>query len=389
MKQLYLILIAIFARLTCLTAQTDSLDNKFRGFSISGHSGSHVYTGEKLAEALDNGYGAVNVRLHWISGPLSSSWKRYYGYPSFGIGVYSGAIGNPDILGTPNAIYGFASFPVYQTRKSSFFIEPAIGLTYDLKPYDSQENPLNDAIGSNISVYFNLNFGGRLWVSREMDFTYGFDLTHFSNGRTFTPNFGLNMAGLNIGMLYYFNRAQKYADNSLRPETILEVRPTLPPTSEVIRNSHFYFSLYQAIGTTQNFGATDGARYFNASTSIEAVYKHSMKHSWLVGFDVLYDGSLQPDYPEKSEQFAYAIHPGYDFSFWKLDIRAQVGIYLGDNKGKGSYFMRPALRYRFNDVFFAQVGLKTTSGFTADWVEFGAGFKLWSIKTNRDGLPYL
>lgn len=378
MKHFYLITILIFSGLTSLIAQSSLMDNKFRGISISGHSGSHVYTGEKLAEALDNGYGAINIRLHWISAPDSTSWKQHYGFPSYGIGVYSGAIGNPDILGTPSAIYGFMSFPVYQTRKSSFFIEPALGLTYDLNPYDSEKNPLNDAIGSRISVYFNINFGGRLWVSREMDFTYGFDLTHFSNGRTFEPNYGLNMAGLNIGMLYYFNKAQKHVDKGLRPETILDVRPILPESKKNYRDDHFYVSLYQAVGTTEGKGKTEGERFFNATTNLEFVYKRSLKHSWLIGFDLLYDGSLKPDYAEVSKQFAYAIHPGYDFSFWNFDIRAQVGIYLGDSKGKGAFFLRPALRYNFNKTVFAQLGLKTKDGAAADWVEYGVGVKLFS-----------
>ncbi len=358
-------------------AQQNEVRNKFRGFAISGHTGSHIYTGDKLNEALDYGYGAINIKLSWVPSFDSTSWQQHYGYPAYGLGVYSGAIGNPDILGTPNAIFGFVSFPIYHSRKTTFVVEPALGLTYDLKPYDSKENPMNDAIGSKICVYFNLNFGGRTAISREMDLTYGFDLTHFSNGRTFVPNYGLNMAGLNVGMLYHFNRAQKLVDNSIKPKTILDVRPELPASSGDIRKGNLYFSFYQAAGTTQSYETGD-VRYFNASTSIEAVYKHSMKHSWLLGFDILYDGSLKNEYPETSGQFAYAIHPGYDFSFYKFDLRAQVGIYLGDNKDKGAFFLRPALRYWFSNAVFAQVGLKTINGFAADWVEYGVGVKLWS-----------
>ena len=375
--KIFFIAAILLVAITSLKAQQNEVKNKFRGFAINGHSGSHIYTGDLLNESLDNGYGAISIKLSWVPGSDSTSWQQHYGYPSYGLGVYSGAIGNPDILGTPNAIFGFVSFPVYQTRKTSFVVEPAVGLTYDLKPHDSEENPMNDAIGSKICVYFNLNFGGRTAISREMDLTYGFDMTHFSNGRTFVPNYGLNMAGLNIGMLYHFNRVQKVVDKSLKPKTILEVRPEMEATSGDVRKKQWYFSAYQAAGTTQKYGFED-VRYFNASTSIEAVYKRSMKHSWLLGFDLLYDGSLKNEYPETSGQFAYAIHPGYDFSFYKFDLRAQVGIYLGDNKDKGPFFLRPALRYWFSNAVFAQIGLKTINGFAADWVEYGVGVKLWS-----------
>lgn len=358
--------------------QSVILKDKFRYISITAHSGSHIYTGDKLKEALDNGYGAVSIKYGWQSGADTSSWQKYYGFPSYGIGVYAAGIGNPDILGNPNAVYGFISFPVFQTRKTVFAIETDLGLTYDLKPYDSEINPLNDAISSKVSVYFSLNFNGTVWLNREVDLTYGFDLTHFSNGRTFTPNFGLNMAGLNIGMLYHFNRSQKSVDRSIKPSTLLDVRPDLPATSKDYRADRFKITLIQAIGTTQKHGTTDGKRYFNSSTSFEVAYKRTLKHTWLLGFDVLYDGSLAGDYPETSERVIYAIHPGYDFSFWKFDLRAQVGFYLGDNKGKGSFFMRPGLKYNFNDYLFAHLALKTTSEFAADWVEYGIGVTLWS-----------
>ena len=66
--------------------------------------------------------------------------------------------------------------------------ELAVGLTYDLVAYNAETNPDNDAIGSSVAVYFNASLGGDITINPKWDITYGVDLTHFSNGRTFTPN---------------------------------------------------------------------------------------------------------------------------------------------------------------------------------------------------------
>jgi hypothetical protein len=358
---------------SAISLNAQDAQNKFRNLEIKLHSGFHIYSGDKLGEALDNGYGAVEIRLGRTV-PKNDNWTNYYNNPTYGFGVYSGAIGNPDLLGSPNAIFGFISFPIGKPDKHVFVIEPSFGITYDLKPHDPETNPLNDAIGSRAGVYFDLNFGGVLWVNREMDFTYGFDLSHFSNGRTFTPNYGLNMAGFNVGFRYHFNRTQNKIDNNFIPERILPSRPSkLPVLSDTLVKRHGV-NLYAAVGTTQVNDLDD--RFFNSTLTVEYAYRRSMKHSYTFGFDLMYDGSLEGNYPEKKDRYLIGVHPGYDFSFWKLDLRAQVGFYLSDSRGKGAFYLRPALRYRFNKNIFAQVGLKTKDGAAADWVEYGIGVQL-------------
>jgi hypothetical protein len=65
--------------------------------------------------------------------------------------------------------------------------------------------------------------------------------------------------------------------------------------------------------------------------------------------------------------------------FWRLTVRLQIGYNLTTigRELKRNTFMRPALRYEFTKRFYGQVGLKTMNGATADWIEFGAGYKLF------------
>lgn len=368
----FTLLVLIFSGLY-FSGSSQNIPDKYRNLEIKLHSGFHLYSGDKLFDALDNGYGAVEIRMGWKV-PKKDKWTNYYNNPTYGFGVYSGALGNPDLLGSPHAVFGFISFPIGKPDKHVFIIEPSAGITYDLKPHDPETNPLNDAIGSRAGVYFDLNVGGVVWLNREMDFTYGFDLSHFSNGRTFTPNYGLNMAGFNVGFRYHFNRAQNKIDNSFIPEKILPSRPSeLPRLADTLVKRHIV-SLYASVGTTQLDNVDD--RFFNSTVTLEYAYKRSMKHSYTFGFDLMYDGSLERNYPETSQQFLIGVHPGYDFSFWRFDLKAQVGFYLGDTRGKGIFYLRPALRYHITKNIFTQIGLKTKDGAAADWVEYGFGIRL-------------
>jgi len=350
----------------------------YRFFGVKGHSGVHIYTGEALREVLSSGYGAVEVRYGWQSSN-PDGWQSYYQYPAYGFGWYSGFIGNPDILGKPGAVYGFISFPLFHHHRHQMFIEPALGLSYDLKPYNEKHNEMNDAIGSKFNVYFNINLGALYRLNREIDLIYGIDLTHFSNGRIFKPNSGLNMFGVNVGFRYHFNVRQNRVDNSLIPETILNVRP-LPEyfrKAEPVNSGRL--QIYTAGGVVQNNEDTGtGKQHVTHTSWLEYQYRLNTKSAFTVGIDYFYDSSLKSRLPDESYSF-WGTHVGYDFMFWKLSFRMQTGTYLHE-KGhqiKGNFFFRPALKYDINQRFFTQVGLKTMAGFKADWVEFGIGMCLW------------
>ena len=91
-----------------LLAQTNT-EGRFRTIQISGHSGAHIYGGETLDEETISSYVALEFKYAWQnSNP--DSWASQYGFSSYGIGFYSGALGDPQIFGQPNALFGFINF---------------------------------------------------------------------------------------------------------------------------------------------------------------------------------------------------------------------------------------------------------------------------------------
>ncbi|MBO9727618.1 MAG: acyloxyacyl hydrolase [Chitinophaga sp.] len=364
------------ARLNPNLGQHKYLELKF-------HSGSHLYNGEELKIALDDGYRSVELRMGWQSSG-NKTWQRVFNYPSYGLGFYTGDIGNPTILGNPSGIYGFFFVPFHRRKINDFELGLSLGLTYDLNPYDSSKNPLNDAIGSKVDVYFNLSASGVLKVSDAIDFLYGADITHFSNGRTHTPNLGLNMAGLHVGIRYHYNIIRGIVIQQIDPTYKAPRRPTfvkqpVPPPR-----------LYNEVSATAAFGVVqtpsdEHLQAFYGTASLIFDYNRRISHMSSIGggLDGFYDGSLGWTYHKlytnvsTTDKMLMGYHAGYTLHVKDFEMKAQLGSYAWKrNNEKGNYFMRIALRYNIGRYGFIQVALKTMDGGAADWIEWGGGGKM-------------
>lgn len=345
------------------------------------HSGINLYTGTDLTEKLSHGYKAFTFKVGYQT-TGKHAWEREHRYPSFGVGYFTARVGDKEIFGTPQAIFAFINLPVYERGRFMLHVEPALGLAYGFHPFSYAHNPLNDAIGSRRAVYTAVEMGGRFVLTRELDLTYGVDITHLSNGRTTTPNRGLNMVGFNIGARYNFNAQQRFVPH---PEKILEARPFLPPPAAPRKIVEDNLSLYFALGTVQNNkDAGHATRYTTSSTVVDYQHKFNTKHGFSLGFDIFHDPSARHSLndnkvPSTVQTYFPAIHAGYDFMFWRMTIKFQAGMHLGRDTWplKGAYFFRPAARVELTNRLFLQGGIKTYKGNRADWVEGGFGYKLF------------
>lgn len=372
---------------SALNAQEKSVKMPYRVFEIKLHGGNHLYTGRTLEDLLENGYGAIEVRYGWQMSE-SDEWAAMHNYPTWGVGWYSGFIGDPEVFGNPNALYGWVNFPLSKaSRRNQFELGLGLGLTYNLIPYDPEENAINDAIGARFAAYFNAGIGGAYALNREMDLLYGLDLTHFSNGRTVQPNYGLNMVGLNVGIRYHFNRNNKFNDDRINPSEVLAVRPDRTKTRKPPKTGDHIIQFYQAIGTVQNReDAGTSRRYITSTTMLEYNYSISEKSGLTFGFDYFIDPSVsdvnaEPEYANYGTTQFPGVHIGYDYKFWRFTIRLQAGTMITEagQEIKDGAFLRPAFKYDFSDILYGQFGLKTYRGATADWFEFGMGLRLFKF----------
>lgn len=353
-------------------------ENRFKYIEVKSQFGSFLKANSSLREngLLENGYGGMLTKMGWQ--PVdTTSWVSRYGYPSYGVGFYTGFLNDAQVFGKPKALYGFIRFPLSKPdRKNIFAIEPSLGLSYRFNPYDFETNPLNDAIGARMAVYFNLNLGFSYQWTRELDILYGIDFTHFSNGSTYKPNRGLNLYGLNVGLRYHYNTARSARDKNIFSGEERPARFKRPSTAPVKPEKSKYLTAYIAGGVAQSndmMGTDHLMGVFSGVIDFE--YKFNEMHGLNGGIDIFYDNRLRETL--RPDRWHQAVHIGYTFSFYQFDMKLQTGTYITRPPEKGSYFLRPALRYYINNRLFAQVGLKTLKAGKADYIEYGLGLRLF------------
>lgn len=374
-----------------LAAESDSTDYtevqerivpSFRTLSLSWATGIHSYSSKLFRRGRTTGYNAIDVRYAWQT-TSEEEWARSSGYPNMGLGLYTAFLGDTKRFGRPVALYGFISQDLArlgprQRLETTF----ALGLSGDVARHEPDTNPIFEFMGSRLTVFFDLRLGVALQATRELDLTAGLFFTHMSNGRTFTPNLGLNASGLYLGTKYYYNHAQGLEDRANYP-----ARYHKPPRERLpLSDPRHSLSLYGAVGSVQNYlhetstEASIKGRYYPTSFFVEYDYRLSVNQSLSIGLDYFADPSLRGRRDSRASGIdMWAYHFGYRLKVWRLSLGLQYGGYLTDSRGKGRSYYRPSLRYDISSRLFAQVGLKTRNGATADWVEWGLGFRLFRL----------
>ena len=213
----------------------------------------------------------------------TSATRSIYGGAYQGIGAAYYDFGNPDELGNPIVVYLFQGARIARiSPRLSFNYEWNFGLSFGWKPYDDAVNPLNKMMGSKMNAYLNADFFLDWRVTREVDFTAGLSLTHFSNGNTKFPNAGLNAVGLRAGLTYNFGR--KSAE--MAPRTVCPAFPR-----------HFSYDL-TFFGSWRRKGIEVGDKQYAAPDAytvlgfnFASMYNFGYKFRAGVSLDGVYDGS--------------------------------------------------------------------------------------------------
>jgi hypothetical protein len=91
--------------------------------------------------------------------------------------------------------------------------------------HNTEDNPTQDVVGSSVNLYFNFSLLLNFKLSERPDLSLSTGMTHFSNGRTYTPQKGINTLGLAIGLKYNINPIKNYT-KAVDPDYKPTIRPT-------------------------------------------------------------------------------------------------------------------------------------------------------------------
>ena len=306
-------------------------------------------------------------KLTWGRHP----WERAYNYPVTGVTfLYSGLGTNPG-LGSAYALMPFINFPLYKTKAFTFGFRFALGLGYLTQKFDRLSNYKDIAIGSHINIAINLMLEARYRLSEYFTLTGGISLQHFSNGSLKTPNYGLNVPLINIGLAY-----KPVIDNRNISDRF--IAPTEPFSATIRRTVELDAGV--ALGY-KDMTSQLGEYYFVYNLFENTLFRLNRMSKIGMGFDLSYDQShkklLEMNGDTINSIFKImrpGINAAYELIFGKLCFIINFGVYLsGEEKSDGSFYEKYCFQYNFSKNFFAHVLLKVHT-IRADYIGWGVGY---------------
>lgn len=308
-------------------------------------------------------------------------WEALYSYPTIGFSFFYSGMGGFDEIGEVYALYPFINFPLNDNVENRLNFRLGIGLGYLTNKYDPINNYKNFAIGSHLNAAASLFIDYRKTISPRFTFVAAGGLTHFSNGSTKTPNYGLNMVTVVAGLNFYINRPNPYLD--------LKFLPVLRPF-EYDNKKWFSLDIMQSFGT-RDMSLQLGKRYYVSNTAIQLMFPLSMKGKLGLGLEITYDGSDKGVLDQKAaiEGISFydndfqLLKPGisiaYEMVLSKTSFLFNLGFHLGGaEKSDGIAYQKAGMKYHFTDRFFGLIAL-TAHGGRADYIGYGVGYR-WDYK---------
>ncbi len=367
------VLLAAFLLIVSCALATERQEN-YGFWEIQYHTGTNINNTRVLQEDFSAIFHSVDIR-YGIQTYGQKEWQRYFKNPRYGFGFFRGYIGAEEIIGKPMALYTFIDFPILQKNRFSADIGLAGGMAFNLKPYHPVNNPRNDVIGSNLNAYLALAINANYRISARWDVIGGVNFAHVSNGKVEAPNLGFNLVGPTLGARYHFNqtKGEKQTPTNFRPPHFISEKPAFASYSEL--------TIWGAMGSKKT--KVERPRHSIYSGSIDWKKCYSPKGKYGLGVDVYYDGSLIEEFDAESrvshwDQAVVGVHLGHELSVGNVGIISELGTYL---LTKVTYddvtYARIGLKYYATERVFAQVSLKTKGFDTADFIEWGLGFRLW------------
>lgn len=299
-------------------------------------------------------------------------WQRMYSYPFIGVSYWYSQLGNSPLLGSAHAVFPYVNYPLVRYKKTELNFRLGLGLAYLTKRFDRIENYKYLAIGSHVNAAANLMFEYRWRFSSRMNTALGISLTHFSNGSTKTPNFGINIPSVNLAIAYRLSKENPYLTRKMLPE-LYEFEFDGKRTISLDAGATIAY---------KDMGSEYGRTFMIYNVFGDVMKPVTFKSSFGIGMDFTIDRSDPFIAQEKNivfknnlQKMRVGISGAYKLKMAKLSYNFNLGFYvIGKVRPSNSYF-KLGLQYEVTKKIFATLTLRTHFA-QADFVGAGIGYKL-------------
>lgn len=290
-------------------------------------------------------------------------WERIHNLPESGMSAMYFNLSDSKKLGYAISLFPVINFRFGDLDRSSFHCKIGAGIGYIEQAFNKKTNYKNQAIGSEFNGFMHVSLYYKRMLSENISFSSGISVSHFSNGSIKTPNLGINLPSLHVGLSYMIDELHCEPNN-------LEVATNVSKNNSI-----------GIIGGIRQRYPVDGDYYAVGGLSYLREWFVSGKSNVGVQAELMYDSSIKPSLDDVntsfSEQVNYrsGIAASYVFKLNRLNILIQMGAYLyALHNEDGPLYHRFGTRYHLRNNVLALVNLKTHYA-KADYFEFGFGYK--------------
>jgi lipid A 3-O-deacylase PagL len=307
----------------------------------------------------------------------SRDWHHSYGLPAYGFGVSIGSFGDGAETGRPLDVYTFFSWPFIRlSKRVQVTTDFGMGVSWNWKEFDEETHSYRTVLSSNMNARVDWGFYVRHLTTRRMSLYSGVDFTHRSNGGMRQPNRGINVIGPRVALRYDF-----------APEQNVQVRPVPPfqPAWELVIGG--------AVGRKNVIEKTNRpvSVDYGALTATAGLERHFYRYGKVaVGTDLTYDGAtgarvdiIEGDTvqwrPGPGQRLAIGLYGGYEHVIDRFGALVQAGYNVArglEDPSCPRFYVRYGWRYRLTDRLFGLFAIRSIEGRRADFLEFGAGYRM-------------
>jgi hypothetical protein len=296
----------------------------------------------------------------------TKEWQEIHRYPELGFCALHLYLANPEQLGTLEALYPYTNIRLNKLKRSwKLNLRIGVGLAVVTKPFNRLTNYKNNAIGSYLNGFVNLRLSYAIMLSKAWRLDAGVGLSHASNGAIATPNLGLNMATVNLGIGYVVGCKDLVC---CKRDTISKCKKNWVPM------------VIAAVGIRE-LEQPDGPKYFAFGAQFNIYKTLNYKNRLGSGIEMAYNSATKKYYADDSifntnflDVATIGAKVSYEFTFDRLSIPVDFGYYIYKKQpALGSMFHRVGLRYMINKHLMANVTLLTHWA-RADYFEWGLGY---------------
>lgn len=332
------------------------------GYASRGFIVMHDKEMGHLTQSHTNG-ASVYIKKHTYG---KRAWEEAFKYPDIGISLHYLDY-NSHLLGETFSAMGTIDYYLLRKKNRAVIFEFGFGLGYNNKPYNSETNNKNIALGSYITYAALLRLGYSHQIVPGLHIDSGIKLSHFSNGAFKMPNKGINVVSADLGVSYDLYK--------VAPDYIIDTEPV-----QIDRKTRYNFSLGSGIKEIDPIGS-DKFSFF--IFSMYASKRTTKSNEFNLGVDAFYSFAtkeeikIDKDLNGASPDFKrVGVFAGHSLLMGKLSFLLQLGVYVyKPYKSDKPVYQRYGFKYAFHKNVFGGIFLKTHYG-KADAVEWTVGFKL-------------